>query len=349
MFARHPSDRLAAYCDGQLPALEARAIESHLATCGRCRRECDDVRFAAAALRELALSSPPQSVWNALDRQLREARVPVRAVPRWRVSVAAAASLALLVATGALYRLVNRAPDGPWQVATEQAGRSEAARPHGPGDWVETTPASRARILVGSIGTVEVEPNARVQLGAVTPSQYRLSVERGTISAEISAPPRMFIVDTPATTVVDLGCAYTVTVGLDGAMELRMTSGWAALEWEGTETLVPAGARSRTRKGHRPGLPYFDDAPSALQQAIGAIDLNGVTDELLARVLATARERDTLTLWHLLPRTAGGQRDRVFDRLQALVPMPAGVTQERVTQLDPDALRTWREELAWHW
>ena len=149
--------------------------------------------------------------------------------------------------------------------------------------------------------------------------------------------------------MVDLGCAYTVTVGLDGAMELRMTSGWAALEWEGTETLVPAGARSRTRKGQRPGLPYFEDAPSALQQAIAAIDLDGVTDAHLARALTAARERDTLTVWHLLSRTTGDQRDRVYDRLQALVPMPVGVTQELVLQLDPDALRAWREELAWHW
>ena len=66
-----------------------------------------------------------------------------------------------------------------------------------------------------------------------------------------------------------------------------------------------------------------------LQQAIVGIDLDGVTGDLLGRVLATARERDTLTLWHLLARTEGGQRDRVFERLQALVPMPADVTGAR--------------------
>jgi len=348
MFSRHPSDRLAAYCDGQLAKAESEAIESHLATCGRCRRHYDEARLAAAALRQLAVSSPPPSVWNALDQRLREPTRPAHGSWGWYVPVALAA-IVIVIAAGTFYIAGTRTGGGPWQVAMQQAGRSEETRRHDPGDWVETALDSRARILVGSIGTVEVEPNARVKLGTAAASQYRLSLERGTISAAISAPPRMFIVDTPASTVVDLGCAYTVTVALDGTMELRMTSGWAALEWEGTETLVPAGATSRARKGKRPGIPYFDDASSTLQQAVAAIDLNGVTDDQLTRVLVSARERDTLTLWHLLSRTETAQRRRVVDRLQALVPLPTGVTEERVQQLDPEALRKWREELAWHW
>ena len=87
----------------------------------------------------------------------------------------------------------------------------------------------------------------------------------------------------------------------------------------------------------------------AFQEAISAMDTDGVTDTQLGRVLETVRVRDTLTLWHLLARTDARQRSRVYERLQQLVPMPGGVTAERVLNLDPDALRTWREELAWHW
>jgi len=348
MFARHPSFRLAAFCDGQLPLAEARVIESHLATCERCRRACDDVRFAASALRALPLASPPPSVWNGLDQRLRQGSRPGRTVQRWRLTIAMAASLVVLAAAGTVYWAGRHSLDGPWQVAIERAGGAQTIR-HGAGDWIETSSDSRARIVVGSIGTVNLEPNARVQLGVASGSQYRLSLERGTLSAEISAPPRMFIVDTPATTVVDLGCAYTVTVASDGAMELHMTSGWAALEWQGTETLVPAGAMSRTGKGRRPGVPYFADAPTAFQEAISAMDTDGVTDTQLEQVLETARVRDTLTLWHLLARTDARQRMRVYERLQQLVPMPVGVTAARVLNLDPDALRIWREELAWHW
>ncbi len=344
MFARHPSRHLAAYCDGQLGDAEARAIEAHVARCDRCRRQCDEIRFAASVLRQLTVASPPPSVWNAIDGRLRApAAAPKRAL-NWPIAVAA--GIVLLIASAAYWQL--RPAGASWQIALTQPGQSETIR-KSTGEWVETNAASRARIVVGTIGTVDVEPNARVQLGEVTTSQYRLALERGTISATISAPPRMFIVDTPASPVIDLGCAYTVTVGADGATELHMTSGWSALESKGFETLVPAGAMSRTRKGQPPGIPYFEDAPPVLQQAIGGVTGDRITDELLARILGAARVRDTLTLWHLLSRTDAEQRARVYERMQELVPPPSGVDRARVLRLDRDDLRKWREELAWHW
>ena len=41
-------------------------------------------------------------------------------------------------------------------------------------------------------------------LGQVRAAEFRIALERGTISATITAPPRLFIVDTPTSTVVDL-------------------------------------------------------------------------------------------------------------------------------------------------
>ena len=344
MFARHPSHRLAAYCDGQLPAAETQAIDAHLAGCERCRRQCDEIRFAASVLRQLAVTSPPASVWHALDGRLRAPAAPPRRAIGWQVALAASAVLAI---AGAVY-WQQRPAGASWRVALTQPGQSETIQKRA-GEWIETTSASRARIVVGAIGTVDVEPNARVQLGEVTTSQYRLALERGTISATISAPPRMFIVDTPASPVIDLGCAYTVTVGADGATELHMTTGWAALESHGFETLVPAGAMSRTRKGQPPGIPYFEDAPPMLIQAVAATTGDRISDEALAQVIGAARVRDTLTLWHLLSRSDDEQRVRVYQRIQELVPPPSGVDRARVLQLDREDLRKWREELAWHW
>jgi hypothetical protein len=51
----------------------------------------------------------------------------------------------------------------------------------------------------------------------------------------------------------------------------------------------------------------------------------------------------------MLTRTQAADRQRVFDRLQALVPMPEGVTRDQVLRLDRNALRKWREEMAWKW
>jgi len=217
------------------------------------------------------------------------------------------------------------------------------------GEWVETGAGSKARIIVGTLGTVDVEPGTRVQLGKVRDSEYRLALAHGTISAQINAPPRLFIVDTPASAVVDLGCAYTVTVGSDGAGELRMTSGWASLEFKGRESLVPAGAICRTKPGAGPGTPYFEDASAAFKSAADQFDAGTDSERALDVMLTVARVRDTLTLWHLLSRVSPADRVRVYERIAASVPPPAAVSRDQILALDADALRKWREELAWKW
>jgi len=217
------------------------------------------------------------------------------------------------------------------------------------GEWIETNGGSKARITVGKLGTVDVAPGTRVQLGDVRNSEYRLALARGTITAEINAPPRLFIVDTPASAVVDLGCAYTVTVGDDGAGELRMTTGWAALEFKGRESLVPAGAICRTRPGAGPGTPYFDDASAALKKAVDDFDGGRRRSEALEVIIREARVRDTLTLWHLLSRVDEPDRVEVYDRIAAFAPPPARISRDQILALDADALRKWREELAWKW
>ena len=218
-----------------------------------------------------------------------------------------------------------------------------------PGEWVRTDASSRARITVGTIGTVDVEPGTHVRLGQMGADQFRIALDRGTISATINAPPRLFIVDTPTSTVVDLGCAYTMHVGADGGVELRVTSGWTSLEWQGMASLIPAGAQARTRPGMGPGTPSFEDASPTLREAVVAFDFEAGGSTAVAVVLSEARVRDTLTLWHLLSRVAPAERVRVYDRIAALTPLPATVVRESVLALDPDMLKHLREELAWTW
>jgi hypothetical protein len=345
LLTRHPSRLLAQYCDGQLPSDQMRNIETHVVTCERCRRERDDILFAASLMRQLAGVSPPPSVWHAIENQLHETRSTAW---HWRWQ-AAFAVLALAITAGVLYQHSTRPVGGQWEIALRESGRSEQLSKKAEGDWVETTSSSRARIVVGSIGTVEIEPHTRVRLGALRSDEYRLDLAHGTITAQIAAPPRLFIVETPASTLVDLGCAYRVTVSVDGTGELQVTEGWTALEWRGRESLVPAGASARIRPGEGPGMPTFDDASASLKAAVVAFDSGNREEATVGTMLTEARVRDTLTLWHLLTRTDGDNRARVHERLQALVPAPPNAPPDAVMRLDGDALRHWREELAWHW
>jgi hypothetical protein len=350
-FHRHVSGLLPLVESGDVPASERARVERHLAGCPRCRRELADIRFTADVMRRVTRVPAPAAIWAGIDAALdRRASPPSRALPaatgwRWPVVATAAASMAVVTVIVAIY-LTRPAPtDGPWTVTGP--GVSAATT----GDWVETDAEARAHIKVGAIGTVDVEPSSLVRLVAASATEYRMQLTRGTIRAQIVAPPRLFVVDTPATTVVDLGCAYTVTVAEDGSGELLVTEGWTALESPGRESLVPAGAFCRIRPGAGPGTPYFTDAAARLRQAVERFDAGtGAGDAAtVTELLAAAQPRDTLTLWHLVSRVPENLRAIVIDRIDQLVPPPAGVTRDRVLALDPDALRLWREELAWKW
>ena len=69
----------------------------------------------------------------------------------------------------------------------------------------------------------------------------------------------------------------------------------------------------------------------------------------LEAVLAEARPRDTLTLWHLLYRVEGKDRELVFERMAALAPPPKDVTREGVLQLDEKMLHLWKGYLENSW
>jgi hypothetical protein len=347
MFQGHVSGNLAALVDGQLAAADATRAEAHLAKCGDCRAALERYRFAAGMMRALPLAEAPASIWIAIEQNLPSQET--RTVPSWswrpRHLLPLAALVVLAISAAVLWQL-NRAPE-PWTVV-----RLEAPAGRGPmdiGEWIETDAASRARIRVGAIGTVDVAPNTRMQLMAARPGEHRLNLARGLISVQIVAPPRLFFVETPSSTVVDLGCAYTMDVDEDGNGALRVTSGWASLEWDGRESLVPAGASCATRPGVGPGTPAFDDATERFRQALLDFDYGGGGDGAVAIVLSEARQRDTLTLWHLLSRVAPESRARVVDRIVELTPLPDGVTRERALALDPATLKRWREELAWTW
>ena len=83
--------------------------------------------------------------------------------------------------------------------------------------------------------------------------------------------------------------------------------------------------------------------------ALLAFDFADGGSSAVDAVLTAARERDTLTLWHLLTRVEPRDRTRVFDRMETLTPLPSGVTRDKALALDAETLKRWREELAWTW
>jgi hypothetical protein len=205
-------------------------------------------------------------------------------------------------------------------------------------------------VRVADIGTVTVHPASRMRLLATDPrKEHRLELARGHIEALITAPPRLFFVDTPSATAVDMGCAYDLVVADDGSGELSVTMGLVDLEHEGVTSTVPEGASCRMRPGTGPGTPFFSDADPGFVEALSQLDFEEKGEGALSAVLAAARPNDTLTLWHLLTRVENALRGRVFDRLAELSAPPPGITRNAILQGDSAALKTWWRELELAW
>jgi hypothetical protein len=346
IWRRHVHHQVAAFVDDALGAQASAAVERHLSTCESCRRAVDQHRSVAAILRDMQPVSAPADLWAAIESAMATpATDPVRRGRPWmaRPVFRAAALATLVLLTAATWWYVSR--PSPWAVV--RLDGQAAGRIHD-GQWVETDNASTAAIRIGEIGRVDISPDTRLQLLSAEPNEHRLSLAYGRISVEIVAPPRVFFVETPMSTVVDLGCAYTMDVNPAGVGTLRVTSGWAALEWNGLVSLVPAGASAHTRPSFGPGTPVFDDASDAFREAVDVFD-GDAGEGAIATILSEARDRDTLTLWHLMWRVEPGDRVRVLDHVATLTPLPEGVTRDGVLALDETMMRVWREELAWTW
>jgi hypothetical protein len=367
MFSRHVTKDISAYCHGELSNEESKQFAEHIISCLKCRTRFEEIKLGVKLAEQLPQLSAPDHLWSELETLIDNQSGPqVTQIGRdgwsWQLKVAAAAVLLLVSSFGAwwLYSRGRKAPNGKsyWQVTrldgTPTIGKEGISRNGqlGVGEWLETDGRSRAQIAVSSIGNVDIDENTRVRLLETQPTEHRLELERGKMSARIWAPPRLFFVDTPSAVAADLGCAYTLEVDDKGASKLQVTSGWVALELKDRESMVPAGASCDTQPGVGPGTPYFEDSSAAFRESLKKIDFDpdaAARSAALASMLADARPKDTLTLWHLLARVDGDDRARVYDKMATLDPPPAGVTREGVLQLNQTMLESWREELKSTW
>jgi len=279
----------------------------------------------------------------------------------WSFGLAAAAVAILFFAAFGILRWSQKpnAASGPgWdvesiagtpQVESTAFGKNAGSAKLSVGQTLVTDGHSKANISISDIGTVNVEPNTRLRLVAGGKGRSRLALDRGTIHAYIWAMPGEFTVDTPSAIAVDLGCSYTLQVDDSGAGLLRTKLGWVGFKLDGREAFIPAGAVCATRPKVGPGTPYFDDASASFRESLSKFDFAASTQEErsaeLSKILAEARQRDALTVWHLLSRADESERGLVYDRLASLVPPPSEITRDGILRLDQKMLDLWWNQL----
>src|SRR5437879_5333781 len=188
-----------------------------------------EFRDLLAAVERLPKSvEPPRDLWPGIEARI-SGKGRILALPRRWIPLAAAAALVLLW----LGRRGTIQPAGAWEV-TRLAGRPlvgetllGASGRLRVGQWLETDDSSRAVILVGDIGHVDVQPGTRIRLVSARSTDHRLALARGAIFAKVDAPPRLFFVEMPAGVAVDLACGAGAPAGGSDARR-RAAAGAAA-------------------------------------------------------------------------------------------------------------------------
>lgn len=339
------------HADAPLPA----EVAAHVTTCPACHAEHTALRALRTATAQLPRDlTPARDLWPAIASEVE--RVVPNALDRSRprftpLHYKLAACFALLAVAALTWHFTRPAPTAPaWPITTLAGSPRLDARALPAtaglrvGQWLETDATSRAQVAVAAIGEVRLAPNSRVRLIETSPTEHRLELARGQLTALIWAPPRLFFVETPSATAIDLGCAYTLDVDDAGNGTLHVTSGYVALQHGDRESVISAGQMCATRRGAGPGTPFVADAPAALRAALDDFDFKN-TAAALPALLAAARPADAVTLWHLLSRVAPPARASVFDALAAHHTPPANVTRAGILAGDAAMRRAWADAL----
>jgi len=341
------------YADGHLIDEMRSEISNHLLFCEDCRSYYNDIK---AFINEAEPSSGKSDFWEGISERRTGRKFspklftikpeekfyyewgeksylykdPRKKKGGWYVIALASFAVLLGIALGFYFFTQSSAAFWPVEkiLGTPVVG-SEVISDHGMlkvGEWIETDEKSRARLKAGLIGEIDIFPNSRVQLLETKPDKHRINLPYGKINAAIWAPPGVFFVEIPSATVIDIGCMYNLDVNTDGSGILKVISGCVVIKSGNIESIVPANAVCKTKKSFPPGTPFFEDAYTEFKNAINEFDFGEERDEALNTILNEARDKDVLSLWHILSKVSSEEKEKVFSRIKGLTVLPESIT-----------------------
>jgi hypothetical protein len=271
---------------------------------------------------------------------------PLRARSR-RMPLALAASILALVAAAVWLAMRDAAAE---RTTYEVQGLADVERA-GAGESLATGPDRSARVVIGSLGSVQVEPGSRLRIEDAGERRHELFLERGAVRASIFARPGEFRIGTPAGLSIDLGCVYELRVDDEGVSHMSVELGRIAFEAAGRRIVVPAGSRSEASERGGVRVPVLEGAPDELVAAIRRLETAEEPDEADLRAIGECDlRRHSVSLWHLY-RFAPSRKvvDVLLGRLTQAYPLPEGADDARLVARDAELLDRWQEEVDDDW
>lgn len=145
---------LMAHLDGELPPADAEQVTRHLRECLPCRQALEGARARAGSVSSLLAvldrPAPTAEAWRRVQAEIAPGAPKARPAPRqpvWRLPLARAAGVVLVLAGGAAAAIVPGSPLREWISGPDEPAALESSMP------AEPTPeaGTRAALLDGTI------------------------------------------------------------------------------------------------------------------------------------------------------------------------------------------------------
>lgn len=269
-----------------------------------------------------------QEALRPLAQELECPPLPERAPRRSRRMPAALAAFAL--AASALFALRGQ---GDWAVSAAIGPCASGDCALGEGDRLDTKAGESLEIAIDELGRIELSEESGLAREDDSEA-FNLRLDRGALALSWHGPPGGVRVETPAASVIDLGCAYTLSVDDEGTA-LSVIDGTILLKNPLGESYVTGGSSARAPLGAAPSLPLRLDASPEFAEAVAAMEIGapGALDALLR----ASRPQDLLTLWNLFARVPGTDRPAVYAAMKRHVPALPSEAPPALLALDGEA------------
>lgn len=361
------------YIDGTIPGNKRILLEEHLQGCTNCKKILEESLLLIEKVSTLPGNiNPDTDLWHEINRRIKTTSVPDKPSlgtkqrdRRFFLNYAMPTLAAAMVIVAILYFMniiripQSSSPTSPikielgtyWDISKVKGNPRAGDRPINEidsvkvGSWIQTDDSSRALLKVAGIGSIIIEPNSKVWITKSDSGEHRISLDFGTIDANITAAPKTFFVDTKSAVAVDLGCSYTFSVDTNGDGLLYVKDGLVSLQSGKRESIVPAGKFCITREGIGPGTPYAKNTSPELKKALMEFDFKNGGEESVNVILRTAKKEDAVTLVNIIPRLEKDIQVRVYDRACLLAPPPRKIPEDSLPFFDFRHLNEWIEKV----
>lgn len=370
------------YLEGEISPKDKEIMESHISSCEGCKAYLDDMSKLKLQLGTLSgnyeylSSARKEELWKEVDGRAKPEKARIENYPAardpknsngfiYRFRYAFTAAIFAAVAAVIYLAVRSLGPGIPvltqqdvfgmpsyWKVASlsgnpyisnEAMAKLDSIRD---GEYIVTNDSSRAEIYVADIGKVIIEPNTKLMIVKGEDGKNKLSVEYGTIDADMKQVAEPVPVMLPSAIAMDEGGQYKLTVDHTGDGLFFVKSGTVEVTSGNKQSVATAGTYVMTKKDKGVGTPFAVGTSPLIKKALYDFDFGKCDQTCISTIVNSATTKDAVTLVNLLPQLEGELKDNVYSRAIVIAPPPPGVpSRDSIPFIDEKEIEEWVEKI----